>query len=99
MPFGDRLKQRREEKSLMQEDVAAFFDDDISRQSVSKWERGEAYPKMDKLLRLSVKLDISLDELLSDELTYYRKGKETGTLESSYPGLVVGLKTLADKLG
>jgi len=50
------------------------------------------------LLRLAVKLDISLDELLADELVYYRKGKDAGTIESSYPGLVAGLKTLADSL-
>jgi len=98
MPFGDRLKKRREEKGLTQDDIAGFFGEDFTRQAVSKWERGEAFPETDKLLRLAVKLDISLDELLADELVYYRKGKDAGTIESSYPGLVAGLKTLADSL-
>lgn len=53
MFFGEKLKQRREEKELTQEDVAAFFGDDFSRQSVSKWERGDAYPEVDKLLAAS----------------------------------------------
>lgn len=53
MFFGEKLKQRREEKELTQEDVAAFFGDDFSRQSVSKWERGDAYSEVDKLLAAS----------------------------------------------
>ena len=99
MYFGEKLKQRREEKELTQEYVAAFFGDDFSRQSVSKWERGDAYPEVDKLLVLSVKLDISLEELFSDELAYLRKKKTTRSVEDSYSGLVAGLKTLADILG
>jgi transcriptional regulator with XRE-family HTH domain len=100
MTFGERLKQRREEKGLTQEDVAAFFGTDFSRQSVSKWERGEAFPEVEKLLRLSVNLDISLDKLFTDELSYFRygTGKEEGYVETTFPGLVAGLKTLADKL-
>ena len=99
MYFGEKLKQRREEKELTQEDVASFFGEDFSRQSVSKWERSDAYPEVDKLLVLSVKLDISLDELFSDELAYLKKKKPADSVEDSYPGLVAGLKTLADILG
>lgn len=98
MPFGDRLKKRRDEKGLTQDDIADFIGEDFTRQAVSKWERGEAFPETDKLLRLAVKLDISLDELFTDELVHYRKGKDAGTTENSYPGLVAGLKTLADSL-
>ena len=36
--FGDKLKARREEKGLSQDDVADFFG-----QAVSKWERGGGY--------------------------------------------------------
>lgn len=98
MPFGDKLKKCREEKGLTQDDIAEFFGEEFTRQAVSKWERGEAFPEADKLLRLAVKLDISLDELLADELSYYRKGKDVGSIENSFPGLVAGLKTLADSL-
>ena len=91
--FGDRLKQRREEKGLTQEDVAAFFGDDCTRQSVSKWERGPvAYPEVDKLLVLAVNLDMSLDEWFSEELSYLRKQTSSGDAEMSYLGLIAGLK-------
>ena len=99
MPYFDRLKQRREEKGLKQDDVADFFGEDFTRQAVSKWERGESFPEAEKLLILSVKLDISLDELFSDELAYLRKVKVSDSVEDSYPGLYAALKTLADILG
>lgn len=97
--FPDKLKQRREEQGLTQEEVAAFFGEDCSRQSVSKWERGAAFPEVEKLLVLSVKLDISLDELFSDELKYLKKGEGIDQFEISYPGIIAGLKTLATILG
>lgn len=99
MFFGEKLKERREEKNLTQDDVSAFFGEDLTRQAVSKWERGDAYPEVDKLLLLSVKLDISLDELFTYELAYLRKEKTTSSVENSYPGLIAGLKTLANILG
>jgi len=43
MPFGDRLKKRREEKGLTQDDIAGFFGEDFTRQAVSKWERGVSH--------------------------------------------------------
>ncbi len=98
MFFGERLKQRREEKGLTQEELASFLGDNLSRQSVSKWERDESYPEVEKLLKLSVKLDISLDELFLDELNHYRKETEKGKIDEKYPGFVSGLKTLAHVL-
>ena len=41
----------------------------VSRQAVSKWELGEGYPEVDKLLLLSKKLHVSLDSLLGGENT------------------------------
>jgi len=96
MSFGDRLKQRREEKRLTQEDVAAFFGADFSRQSVSKWERGDGYPEAENLWILAISLDMSLDELFADELTYLKKKKGTEDTESHYPGLIAGLKVFAE---
>lgn len=97
MAFADKLKQRRKEQGLIQEDVAGFFHD-CSRQSVSNWERGSAFPEVEKLLMLSVKLDISLDDLFVDELTYLKKGKDETSLLDKYTGAVAGLKLLAEKL-
>ena len=98
MPYFDRLKQYREKKELTQDDVAAFFGENFTRQAVSKWERGESFPEAEKLLVLSVKLDITLDELFSDELAYLRKAKGNESTEELYPGLYAGMKRLIDIL-
>lgn len=98
MFFGERLKQRRKEKGLTQEELASFLGDNLSRQSISKWERDESYPEVEKLLKLSVKLDISLDELFLDELNNYREKTGSGKIDGKYPGFVSGLKTLAQVL-
>lgn len=43
MAFGEKLKKRREEKGMSQDDVAGFFGENFSRQAVSKWERGVSH--------------------------------------------------------
>lgn len=69
----------------------------FSRQAVSKWERGDGYPEVEKLLVLAAKLDISLDVLFEDELNYLKK-KQPDDFLKKYPGLVVGLQAFIDKL-
>ena len=66
MSFSENLKQIRREHHLSQEDLAELLD--VSRQAVSKWEQGQGYPEVEKLLLLSSKLNISLDELMSFEI-------------------------------
>ncbi len=66
MSFAENLRQVRKEKRLSQEELAEIMD--VSRQAVSKWEQGEGYPEVEKLLRLSSKLNISLDSLMSAEI-------------------------------
>ena len=94
--FGEKLKHRREELSLTQEDVGSYVSDELSRQAVSKWERDEAYPEVKTLLILSVKLRMSLDEMFSDELANLRRN-EPSYLDK-YPGLLAGIKTFAEVL-
>ena len=66
MSFSENLKQIRKEHHLSQEELAELLD--VSRQAVSKWESGQGYPEVEKLLLLSSKLNISLDALLSVEI-------------------------------
>ena len=61
MEFGSRLKQVREENKISQEDLAELVQ--VSRQSVSKWENNECYPTVEKLLMISIKLNVSIDWL------------------------------------
>ena len=67
MSFAENLKSIRKERNLSQEDLAEILD--VSRQAVSKWELGDGYPEVEKLLLLSLKLNVSLDYLMSTEST------------------------------
>ena len=100
MKIGERIKLLRISKNMTQEELAAHIDEELTRQSISKWETGPAaYPKVEALLCLSVILNISLDELFSDELSYLKRNKEEGpSLIDKYPGLIAGTKALAEAL-
>lgn len=65
MSFADNLRQIRKENNLPQEELAELLE--VSRQAVSKWEQGQGYPEVEKLLVLSKKLNISLDNLMATE--------------------------------
>ncbi len=62
MRFGENLQTVRKKNHLTQEGLAEMLG--VSRQAVSKWELGEGYPEVDKLLLLSKTLNISTDSLL-----------------------------------
>lgn len=57
-----RLQQLRKNNGYSQEVLAEKLG--ISRQSISKWERGEASPEIDNLMALAKIYGITLDELL-----------------------------------
>ena len=65
MNFGENLQSIRKKNHMSQEDLAELLG--VSRQAVSKWELGEGYPEVDKLLVLSQRLNVSLDSLLGNE--------------------------------
>ncbi len=67
MSFGENLQTLRKKNQLSQEGLAEMLG--VSRQAVSKWELGDGYPEVDKLLILSKKLNVSLDSLLGEENT------------------------------
>ena len=75
MNLSDNLKKIRKEQNLSQEDLAESLG--VSRQSVSKWESGQAYPEMDKVLQICKMFDVSIDDLLNQDriLSYQVKGE------------------------
>lgn len=73
MSFGENLQLIRKKNQLSQEGLAEMLG--VSRQAVSKWELGEGYPEVDKLLLLSKKLNVSLDSLLGGENTAAASGE------------------------
>lgn len=85
MSFADNLKQLRKEHHLSQEDLAELLD--VSRQAVSKWEQGNGYLEVEKLLLLSSKLNISLDSLMSTEIAKQTSNNAnvTGTIVITSP--------------
>lgn len=82
MSFSENLKQIRKEHHLSQEELAELLD--VSRQAVSKWELGQGYPEVEKLLLLSSELNISLDELMDIEMNCEARVKSENA-----PGLIV----------
>ena len=65
MALGDNIKKLREEHLLTQQQLADKLY--VSRQTVCRWENGSRCPDLIMAKRLAVELDISLDELISDE--------------------------------
>ncbi len=94
MSFADNLKAARNKKGLTQEDLAEALS--VSRQAVSKWEQGDAYPEAEKMLSIAKKLNISLDWLFTEELA---SEGNISTQQKVPPGIVAGLETFASAIG
>lgn len=62
MTIGEQIQKLRIEKGLTQERFAELME--VSRQSVSKWELGQAVPDVDKIIRMSELFDVSTDTIL-----------------------------------
>ncbi len=66
MTIGEKLIQLRLKNKISQEQLAEKLS--VSRQSVSKWEVGQASPQIDKVLQLCKIFSVSSDELLYDDI-------------------------------
>lgn len=66
MTFGEKLQKLRARAGLSQDQLAELLD--VSRQAVSKWERNEAMPEAEKLVRISRQFGVSTDYLLLEEV-------------------------------
>lgn len=67
MYIAKNLQYLRRRDKITQEDLAEKLN--VSRQSVSKWETGEAYPETEKLLAICDLFDVSLDGLMRGDLS------------------------------
>lgn len=66
--LAEKIYQLRKAKNWSQEDLAAKIG--VSRQSVSKWERGEALPDLERMISLSDVFGVSIDDLIrSNKIT------------------------------
>ena len=66
MKFGSNLKKLRKNKKLSQEELAEHVG--VSRQSISKWETGDAYPEMNNILILCKIFNCKINDLLNNNL-------------------------------
>lgn len=64
MTFAQKIQRIRKDAGLSQEELAEQLG--VSRQSVSKWELGQAYPETEKIVELSKLFHVSVDSLLRD---------------------------------
>ena len=71
--FSENLKKIRKDNNLSQEQLADELG--VSRQAISKWESAVAYPEMDKIITLSEKFNLNIDDLLHKDIREV-KGEE-----------------------
>lgn len=62
MSFSENMQYLRKKENLTQEQLAERLD--VSRQAVSKWESGQSYPEMEKILQLCEMFCCNLDTLI-----------------------------------
>ena len=62
MDFSEKLLTLRKANDLTQEQLAEKLD--VSRQSISKWESGQATPELEKIVAMSAIFDVTTDYLL-----------------------------------
>ena len=79
MTFKEKLVVLRKIKHLTQDEFASAVG--VSRQAVYKWESGQSYPEVQKLLEMKLLFGISIDDLLDDtyeiELPKKKRRKRT----------------------
>lgn len=66
MKLGENILRLRKECKLSQEQLGEKLD--VTRQTVSNWELGETSPNPEQLKMLSKILNVSIDELLSNDI-------------------------------
>ena len=64
--MGLLIKKLREKQNLTQQQLADMIP--ISREAISKWERGRTCPDYEVMLKLSKIFDVTIDELLYGEV-------------------------------
>lgn len=60
--FPERLKALRQEKNMLQQDLASHLK--VSKSTISGWEVGRNQPDYDILIELSVLFGVSVDYLI-----------------------------------
>jgi len=75
MKLSENLKRIRKDNNLSQEQLAEKLG--VSRQAVSKWESGQSYPEMDKVLLICKLFNYNLDELMNENIKEVDETKQS----------------------
>lgn len=78
MKFGENLQKLRKEKGISQEQLAEQLG--VTRQSVSKWESGNSYPEMDKIVAICNLFHCDMDILINKDITEEREKKDASSV-------------------
>ena len=66
MNLGEKIKELRLKNNMTQDDLASRCY--VTRNAVSKWENDKGYPNIESIKLLCKCFNITIDELLSDEI-------------------------------
>ena len=66
MKFGENLYNLRKAAKMSQEKLAEKME--VTRQSVSKWENGESYPEMEKIMKLCEVFHCKINDLVHENM-------------------------------
>ena len=75
MKLSENLKRIRKDNNLSQEQLAEKLG--VSRQAVSKWESGQSYPEMDKVLLICKLFNFNIDELMNENVIEVSQNKQS----------------------
>ena len=75
MKLSENLKRIRKDNNLSQEQLAEKLG--VSRQAVSKWESGQSYPEMDKVLLICKLFNYNIDELMNENVKEVDENKQS----------------------
>ncbi|MBW9149250.1 helix-turn-helix domain-containing protein [Clostridium sp. CM028] len=97
MSFSEKLQTLRKEKGLSQEQLGEVLN--VSRQSISKWESGQTYPEINKLIILSDLFEITLDDLVKDKNIGCTDSVDDEDEGEEYDRLMIGCMMLGTAIG
>lgn len=73
--LAENLKKIRKDHNLSQEQLADELK--VSRQAISKWESGNTYPEMDKILQICTKFNLDINDLLNNDIREIKSEQQT----------------------
>ena len=92
----EKLYELRKSKNISQEEFAEIVN--TTRQAVSKWERGEAEPDINKLITISKYYNVSIDYLLDYEINIEDPNEYISKLQNAVDNCIYNIDNEEVKL-